>query len=168
MGERNRPVGSRNCPEVARKASVGTRNCREGARKASVVARSRPVGARNCLVGARNLLVGQCNEREINDLRQIAIHLTSESITDCQNGPQGRIPMSVEAVCEICPAGRDRLTQRRQRVGDVLLPRGGLVGREFVLLGLDCGGTQAVDARGVVNLADPIDLVSPYSVRIWT
>jgi hypothetical protein len=44
---------------------------------------------------------------------------------------------------EIRPAGGDCLAQRRQRVGDVLLARGGLVGREFVLLGLDRAGAQA-------------------------
>ena len=55
-------------------------------------------------------------------------------------------------VGEISPAGRDRFAERGQGVGDVLLPRGGLVGGEGVRIGLDGGGTQAVDARGIVEL----------------
>jgi len=83
VGERNRSVGVRNRPEVARKASVG--------------ARSRPVMARNPQVGARNRPVDQCNEREFNDLRQIALLLTPESLTGCQIGPQEGIPMILMA-----------------------------------------------------------------------
>ena len=51
---------------------VALRNCQVGERNRPVESRNRRAGARKTSVGARNRPVGQRNEREINDLRQIA------------------------------------------------------------------------------------------------
>jgi hypothetical protein len=44
-------------------------------------------------------------------------------------------------VGEVLVAGLDRLAQRGQRVGDVLLPLDGLLGSELAFPSLDAGGT---------------------------
>ena len=80
-------------------------------------------------LGSRNGGIRRLLRPPFGRLRFVRIAFRQQGFELRQVAERGEVGVLLH-VGEIFPAGRDRLTQRGQGVGDVLLPRGGLLDGE--------------------------------------